>query len=125
MDYPNEFPINGTGVVLKLRDDLKQGHIEKFEIEINAMPHLFGVTNRGTSSRNGAILRSAIAADWIIEPEAEKVKVTKQANGKSETEVHYLFNGERVHDMHPGQVSYIGKHIGDIYDQLTDISPFF
>ena len=95
---------------MKLKDDIRQGQLEKFEMELATIPHLIMPS---TASYSGAALRAAIVGGWIAEPDCEK---------KGET---YLYGGEDVETLAPAEVIRAGAAIRKRYDELVDIDPNF
>lgn len=96
-------------------DDLRQSHLEKFDMELVGLNRLAIVS----ASRYGAELRAAIGAGWILQPETSKRTV--EENGKKRTE--YLFNGVIVDDLRPALVWKIGREIDLLYEKVTTFDP--
>lgn len=96
-------------------DDLKQSHLEKFDMELVGLNRLA----IASASRYGAELRAAIGAGWIVSPETGKRTI--EENGKKRTE--YLFDGVPVEDLKPSLVWKIGKELDALYEQAITIDP--
>lgn len=96
-------------------DDLRQSHLEKFDMEHIGLNRLL----IPSASRYGAELRAAIGAGWIVSPETGKRTI--EENGKKRTE--YLFGGVPVEDLKPALVWKIGMELDALYEKATTIDP--
>jgi hypothetical protein len=102
--------------VYEIKADLRQGDLEKFELELMGLP---GRLVLPSASKYGAELKAAIGAGWIVSPVTSKRTVEENGTKRNE----YLFDGVEIADMHPAVVWKIGKEVDELYTSVTTIDP--
>jgi len=91
-----EIKHESLGVDIKVKDDLRQKHIEAL------MDAFDGENTQGIVRYHGAIVRSAIIAGWIESP---------------------AMKAEDVGDMYPAVIRFVGEALDKIYSEITEIPP--
>lgn len=99
-----------------LKDELFQGDFEALELALFRMPNVATMfRNSDLSLVNGAYLRAAIQAGWVLTPETKSMTDKKEAL--------YVYDGVDVDKMHPAKVSWLGKQVVDRHDAVMSEDP--
>lgn len=103
---------------IRVRGDLKQKDVRNLELEAVRVP-INHLVNPKSSSFREVMLKAAIAAGWIEDPEC---KTTERMEGK-ERVVEYWFDGELVDDMDPKACYAAGEVIVNLMAEYTTLDP--
>ena len=103
--------------MITVKTDLKQRDVRKLEMALLEVPER--LIMRASSSHHEAMLKAAIAAGWITEPECKVRDVTE--NGERTRE--YWLNGSMVDDMAPRECYAAGHVIEVLYQEFTSLDP--
>ena len=101
----------------KLKDKLVARDVRNLELELAELPDR--LLSRASFSHHEMILKAAIAAGWIEEPETKKRQIVE--NG--ETFAEYLWDGQLIDDMEPQIVYGAGHVIEKMYKGFTQLDP--
>jgi len=99
-----------------LKDNLTQGDFEALEMALFKMPNIATMFRKADLSMvNGAYLRAAIQAGWIIEPECKSMVDEKDAV--------YIYDGTDVDQLHPAKVAWLGRKVVNLHDSVMAEDP--
>ena len=94
---------------LVIKKDLVQLDVEKFIKALGDQSYFLLTKGAG----QGAILRAAIEAGWILEPPCEV--------GDFEGKKRYFYDSKNVDEVHAGAVRWLGNEIDKAYKTATDV----
>ena len=105
---------------VQIRGDLKQRDVRALEIALIDIPRPSGLLGIGAASiYMEAMLKAAIAAGWVDEPECRMREVIE--NGKRLIE--YYFGDTLVDDLPPNVCYRAGAIISQLYNEFTNLDP--
>lgn len=102
---------------LVIKDDLRQRDIEQLS------DALAQIEKDVTKFYDGALLRAAVETGWIVEPDAEKVTIEREKEGKKKKVVEWQIDGVDVGDLHPFHVRQWAAALDTRYRELRMIDP--
>lgn len=101
-----------------IRGDLKQKDVRNLELEALRVGHDY-LIQKASSSYHEVMLKAAIGAGWIQEPQCRKVE---RVEGK-ERVTEYYFGDVLVDDLHPRACYAAGDVIIELMADFTSLDP--
>jgi hypothetical protein len=95
----------------KLKSDLFQRDIVKFELAISKYAMIYSAANLVAAN----FLKAAIEAEWVVSPPCEV--------GEFAGDKRYYYDGVDVDDMHPGKLRWIGDRAASAYNEAVSAPP--
>ena len=102
---------------IELKTPLLARDVRALELELAGLPER--LLARASFSHHEMILKAAIGAGWIANPEAKKREVIEDGVHS----VEYFLDGQLVDDSDPGVVYRAGHVIESLYQEFTSLDP--